>query len=98
MFEVLTFLVVRDYCGEWGGTIIADIFLKRASFQYELSYCQACWSSYALFDTDFVQKVFIGIYVDLSHKGHSENQRSYVSYSEPPLKICEEAEKKNSVN
>jgi len=43
-------------------------------------------------------KFSIGIYVDLSHKGHSENQRSYVSYSEPPLKICEEAEEKNSVN
>jgi len=45
------------------------------------------------------KKFLIGIYVDLSHKGHSENQRSYVSYSEPPLKICEKAEKeKNSVN
>lgn len=44
MFEVLTFLVVRDNRGESMGTIIADIFLKRASFQYEMSYCQACWS------------------------------------------------------
>ena len=44
------------------------------------------------------KKFLIGIYVDLSHKGHSENQRSYVSYSEPTLKICEEAKKKNSVN
>ena len=42
MFEVLTFLVVRDNRGELMGTIIADIFLKRASFQYEMSYCQAC--------------------------------------------------------
>ena len=42
MFEVLTFLVVRDNRGESMGTIIADIFLKRASFQYEMSYCQAC--------------------------------------------------------
>ena len=44
------------------------------------------------------KKFLIGIYVDLSHKGLSENQRSNVSYSEPPLKICGEAEKKNSVN
>ena len=44
------------------------------------------------------KKFLIGIYVDLSHKGLSENQRSNVSYSEPPLRICGEAEKKNSVN